>query len=171
MQDLKFHVQKKKTCEDSRAQVSNHLFLGDTGLPHPGSALGQRPSRQATSKPRQQAPGEVGMGRSSLGFEGKQVCEPGHQYGGQPHSCRYSSVRAQLELPLSSVSFPDQLQQDFHSLCRHPQSFYRLCMQTEWINKKNPNPLPFMMEKWGLKSTLLLFLRSELKVPILFTSI
>ena len=25
MQDLKFRVQKKKTCEDSRAQVSNHL--------------------------------------------------------------------------------------------------------------------------------------------------
>lgn len=48
-------------CKDSRGQVSN-LFLSDTGLARPGSALGQRPSRQASSKPRQQGPGEVGMG-------------------------------------------------------------------------------------------------------------
>ena len=109
------------------------------------------------------------MGNGSLGLEGKQVCGPGHQCGGQPHSRRYSSIRAPAPsiisvLPLpASPGFPQPL----------PASSVLLkALHVNRMNKqKNPKPSAINDGESRIKKHSLLLLRSELRVPVFTTSI
>lgn len=93
----------------------------------------------------------------------------GHQGGGQPHS--RSTAQLELQPPRHQrPSLTSFNRISTASACILSPFIGSACKQNE-KKQKTPNPLPFMTEKRGLKSTPLLLLRSELKASIFTISI